>query len=152
MTCVVTCHTDCQGHWYCLTLALTHCPLTGTVTVHWQTLTDTVTDSLSLTLTVSDSASVTGWHTQTVTVLSLRAVWLQDDLPQKSTTYRLKAPIACATSLRVPPFCIATVQNCHNYTAAKWRHTQAWTLVNEKTHPPIKILTVKKSPRALSMM
>ena len=35
--------------------------------------------------------------------------------------------------------------------AAKWQHTQG-KLGEQKTHPPIKILTVEISPRALGMM
>ena len=116
------------------------------------------------------------------------------NLPQLTTTYRQKAPIAqyvrridaqiavrfCAIcsiyimpralgdiltvsiliggcvfySPSLPCVCrhfAASIPTLHRGKMAKWRHTQG-KLGEQKTHPPIKILTVKISPRALGMI
>ena len=55
-------------------------------------------------------------------------------------------------SLRVPQFCIAAVQSGYRMPQNGGTHKVKALLVNEKTHPPIKILTVEILPRALGMM
>ena len=61
----------------------------------------------------------------------------------------IKGCVFYSQSLCVPPFCAV---QCGYILAAKCKMAAHTSLANKKMHPPIKILTVKISPRALGMM